>query len=467
MEKYKKNTKKKGGCAKWCKALVCIAVMVVAFAIDYHSGNGFGMTMAFAVVAGVEGVGEHVTGAPLDTQTTRAESSELLENSIDEEILKITPRSTPIEQIMRYCESNSKTATSQIIEYYSVDTKPNTAKVATAVTANNAAKTIVFNTDSNDSFAVSDTILVKGVKGYAEKSSIASTVEDLVLYVQDKDADGKLIVQAVNGPYVSESYPSTFPAIPADTVLIRMGRAAGELDIQTEQMESIPTKESNFCQIFKMQVEQSTYQKMTGKEAKWEFSDIEEVAVKDMRMAMEKSFLFGAKRKIYDTKKKQDIYTTGGIWKQAGKEFSVTLADLDQKKLVSMMKTAFTGNGGSDKRVIIGGSDLTEAISNITIDKFVTAKETEVVWGIEFSKIVTIFGTVYYLHDEVFNEVGMPKCGLLFDPEYLAKYIFEKFGRTNLDLKTAGARNTEAVVLSECSCAVLKYPKAHMRIVGA
>ena len=35
-----------------------------------------------------------------------------------------------------------------------------------------------------------------------------------------------------------------------------------------------------------------------------------------------------------------------------------------------------------------------------------------------------------------------------------------------LDLKKSGQRNSDAVVLTEASCLVLRYPEAHMRIIG-
>ena len=36
-----------------------------------------------------------------------------------------------------------------------------------------------------------------------------------------------------------------------------------------------------------------------------------------------------------------------------------------------------------------------------------------------------------------------------------------------LDLKRSGQRNTEAVVVTEASCLVLRYPKTHMRVVAS
>ena len=35
-----------------------------------------------------------------------------------------------------------------------------------------------------------------------------------------------------------------------------------------------------------------------------------------------------------------------------------------------------------------------------------------------------------------------------------------------LDLRRSGVRNTDAVVLTEASCLVLRYPQSHMRVIG-
>jgi hypothetical protein len=40
------------------------------------------------------------------------------------------------------------------------------------------------------------------------------------------------------------------------------------------------------------------------------------------------------------------------------------------------------------------------------------------------------------------------------------------FATQSLDLKRAGVRNTDALVLTEASCMTLRYPDAHMRVIG-
>lgn len=431
--------------------VIALVTCVLAFiGCDEASATSF----AFAVVAGVADKGAHVTNEPLTTDVAK-ENSGIMENTIDDVIVKINPMSTPVDQMSR--QAKAKKCESYEVEYYSVDTRPVNAKVNRATdaqaskTQNNPA-TVTLGVDKLEIFEVSDTILVRGV---------AATGGDLVLYVKAKD-DTALTCVAVNG---TGTYGDGIPTIPLDTDLVRMGRAAAETDAQSPAYEALPQKEKNFCQIFKLQVEESTLQKMHKKEADWTFSDLEERAVMDMRRGIEKSYLFGSKGKIYDTVKKSWIYFTGGIWWQAGKDWTYnTDRDFTEQDLIDLMKQVFTGNGGNKKRVFLAGSDLIEKINKITFNKDVYANDTVTKWGITFRDLISNFGELYVLHDETFDECGKSGCGLIIDPEYLTKYTWMPFGREELSLKEAGVRNTDAVVLTEISCLALRYPSAHMRI---
>jgi hypothetical protein len=433
--------------------VIALVACVLAFiGCDEASATSF----AFAVVAGVADKGAHVTNEPLTTDVAK-ENSDILENTIDEEIVKINPMSTPIDQISR--QAKAKKCESYEVEYYSVDTRPvsDTLKTETSLVAPGSANnppTVSIVPNKLEIFEVSDTILVKGV---------AATDGELVLYVKAKD-DSKLTCVAVNGT-TSGNNVGGIPAIAANTTLVRMGRAAAETDAQSPAYEALPQKEKNFCQIFKLQVEQSTLQNMHKKEVNWSFNDLEERAVMDMRRGIEKSFLFGMKGKIYDTVKKSWIYLTGGIWGQAGKEYKYDNSkDFTEQDLIGLMKQVFTGNGGNKKRVFLAGSDLVEKINKITFNKDVYANDTVTKWGITFRDLISNFGELYVLHDETFDECGKSGCGLIIDPEYLTKYTWMPFGREELSLKEAGVRNTDAVVLTEISCLALRYPSAHMRI---
>lgn len=409
------------------------------------------------IVTGIEG-GQHVVDGPLTTENAAAASPSLLVNEIDKQIVKIRPMATPIDQLSR-C-AGSKRAGSMTVDYYNVDTKPTSVNVVSCTAQGDDVKAVV-KTDNDDIIDVSDTLLVDGVYGYDNEGN--EVEELLVLYVVAKDDNG-ITVMAANGMPV-KSKGLCVPPIVEGSKMIRMGRAATELDVQTSQFEALPQKAQNYCQIFKMQIEQSTLQKIANKEVNWTMSDQEEAAIYDMRLGMEKNFLFGVKQKIYDYRKKETVMLTGGIWHQAGKTFSYSDEAFTQDTVIDMMREAFTGNAGSKRKVLIGGSGLIGRLNKLNYTKVINAGESVAKWGIDFSEMSSKFGKLYVLLSEVFDECGKPDNGIIIDPEYLQKYSHLPFGTEALNLKSAGVRNTDALVLTEASCLVLRYPKAHVRIV--
>lgn len=215
-----------------------------------------------------------------------------------------------------------------------------------------------------------------------------------------------------------------------------------------------------------MQVEQSTLQRLSNKEVGWTMSDQEEAAVYDMRMGIEKSYLFGVARQIWDPYKKEHVYFTGGIWNQAGKNFYLeSTTELNEDTLVNLMREAFTGNTGSKRKILIGGSGLISKISKLEYTRIIHAGQHVSKWGIDFAELRSKFGCLYLLLSEVFDEVGLKENGIVIDPEYIQKYTHIPFSTEQLNLKKSGVRNVDALVMTEASCLVLRYPKAHMRIL--
>ena len=450
------------------KKLVLFVIIMILITImaSCMGGNGASATLAVGMLIGGIEDGKHVVDGPLTTDLTHEGSPDLLLNEIDQQIVKIRPMSTPIDQISRY--AGSKHSGSMVVDYYSVDTKPTMAKLTSDVAEVNTASsgsipTAVIHTDNDEIFDATDTILAKETSGY-ESDGVTESEYDLVLYVLGRDQNG-VTVAAVNGPTI-DGLPNCIPSIVEGTELVRMGRAASELDVQSPQFEALPKKNRNLCQIFKMQVEQSTLQRLANKEVGWTMSDQEEAAVYDMRMGMEKSFLFGAARKVWDNSKKEYIYFTGGIWKQAGKDFYIeTTNGVSPDGIVDLMREAFTGNAGSKRKILIGGSGLISNISKLDYTRVLTAGQHVSKWGIDFTELRSKFGCLYLLLSEVFDEVGMEDCGIVIDPEYLQKYTHIPFSTEQLNLKKSGVRNVDALVMTEASCLVLRYPKAHMRVM--
>lgn len=264
--------------------MIMMALITSVYALGWllgcHSEIDAHTAMAATLVAGAAGAGKHVEGV-LTLPATEQAAPGLLRNEIDERIVKIRPMSTPLDQISRY--GGTRNAGSMKVEYYAVDTKPVVAKLTEAASQASDASTATIKTSNNAIFQPTTTILVPS-------RPLGTKQEPLVLYVKATDPTSGVTVVAVNN--VVDGVP-TVPTLAKNTELVRMGRGAKELDVMTPQFEAVPNKLDNYCQIFKAQVEESILAKMANKEVGWTFSDQEEAAIIDLRMGMEKSFLFG------------------------------------------------------------------------------------------------------------------------------------------------------------------------------
>jgi hypothetical protein len=410
--------------------IAMLLILLHGFAADAATGAATTLAMAVAAVPGVVTTSEANENAP-----------GLLHNDVDRKIVKLRPMATPVDQISRY--AGARQAASMIVDYYSVDTKETTTMVGRRVASDGT---------TTDVELVNDGI-------FAESDTLLDLKNNQVYYVSKTEGKIVSLVLAESGAtaYVDEG----------DT-LVRMGRAAGELDVQTAQFEALPTKTSNYCQIFKAQIEQSTLMRMAHKEVGWSLSDQEESAIFDMRLGMEKSFLFGMKNRIINPETNGEVFLTGGIWNQAGREVNYSIAGLTPESWVKVMRTAFTGSGGNSRKVLVAGSGLIESLSCIdsTSQRVITSGQVVTKWGLDLREIHSKFGTLYVVYSEVFDLCNRADDGLILDPEYMTKYIHIPFNATTLDLRTSGQRNTEAVVLTEASCLVLRYPNVHTRVVG-
>ena len=453
------------------------------------SGAGSGVWMADASVlpdagktaGGADGDGgSDASTAGIATETAGRQNGdpEFYTKDIDQRIVKIRPMATPVDQISRYAKAQS--CDSFEVKYYSVGTRPiscTTTAAVTAMTSGDGDSCVLPVSDTN-MFTLDDTIRVVGVKAKYDDKGVAYDADDentpdLVLCVCGRDSSNsnKPVVYAVNGNK-KDGQTILVPAIPSGTTLVRMGKACGELDVQTGRFNNIPMPEIQYCQNFMIQVEQSTFDKIAAKEVDWSFSDIEEDGIYDMRLAQENTFIWGAKNVIrHTTKDGMNTWFTGGIWWMAGKDIEVgewnatkQCAEISDENLVDIAKDLFVGTGiGNKRKVLLCGSDMLAAFSKIKSEKF-RLKDTVEIWNLKFKSWETDFGEILTIHHELFDLNGMSGCGFALDPEYLTKKTHLSWSRNILDLKKAGVRNTNAVVIQEVACLYLRYAKAHARM---
>lgn len=435
---------------------------------------GGGVAMATATAMGGEAASMPEGGTTITdsgagaTVTTGMEVTEEVDpdfyaKAVDERITRMRPMRTPIDQITRKASSISR-VNSMVVQYYSVATRPIKATLTSEVAAMTGSSVTLPVSDPN-MFSETDTIRVHNVKGYKEDGTTKDD-KDLMLYVVGKNDDGFPNVIAVNGQKSTSGNTKT-PVLPKDTVLIRMGRAASEIDVETGNFYNLPEPSEQFCQKFMMQVEQSTAHKMWEKKVDWNFSDIEEDGIYDMRLGMENSFLFGIKGKSKDPRKSgADVYFTGGIYWMVGKKMGLGVVDngvatITDDEMVDFLKDLFTGNdSGNGQKIGFAGSDALAALAKMKSERFKVVKEFEK-WGLKFTSFDSNFGKLLVMHHELLDKNEKKDEILVIDPEYLRKKHFITWNRQEYDMAKLAKRDTQAVVMKEASCCYLTYPNAH------
>ena len=437
---------------------------------ELYKGTSENLTTAGAAAA----YAANAEGIATETFGRENGDPDMYQADIDARITKIRPMATPIDQISRF--ATAQKSDSFEVKYYSVGTRPVKTKLRRAVEAASTGTSVAITVADPDMFTLDDTIRVVGVKAVNNHKGVAydtndARTPDLELCVCGKTSDGQPIVFAVNGTEVNGQNIGV-PAIANGTVLIRMGKSCGELDVQTGRFNNIPTSELQYCQNFMAQIEQSTLDKIAAKEVNWGFSDLEEDSIYDMRLAMENSYLFGDMNVVnHSVKDGMSQWFTKGIWWQAGKDIEVgtwnatkNATVITDEDLVDISRDLFVGTGiGNKRKVMFCGSDFLSALSKIDSDKF-RLKDTVEVWNLKFKSWETDFGEILAIHHELFDLNGMADCAFALDPEFLTKKTHLSWSRNILDLKKAGVRNTDAVVLQEISCLYLRYAKAHARL---
>ena len=459
-----------------CRIMLFILAFVIGASSGVFMANASELPDAGKTNAGADGTGG-ADGIATETAGRAEGDDNFYLSDVDSRIVKIRPMATPLDQISRYAKASS--SNSFEVKYYSVGTREIKCTTSAKVNAMEGGASTSLNVTDLNMFTLDDTIRVVGVPAKTKPNGTAYTsddslIPDLVLCVCGKDSSTNVpTVFAVNGNIDPTSGQAILvPEIPAGTTLVRMGKACGELDVQTGRFNNIPMPEIQYCQNFMIQIEQSTFDKIAAKEVNWNFSDIEEDGIYDMRLAMENTFLFGVKNVIkHISKDGMNTWFTGGIWWMAGKDIEVGEWDSDKKcavitdeNLVDITKDLFVGTGiGNKRKILFCGSDMLSAFSKIKSEKF-RLKDTVEVWNLKFKSWDTDFGEVLTIHHELFDVNGMSDCGFAMDPEYLSKKTHVSWARNVLDLKKAGIRSTDAVVIQEVSCLYLRYAKAHARM---
>jgi hypothetical protein len=434
--------------------------------------------------------GAGVAMTSVDTQKVAASTSARFNREdISRKVTEMLPARTPLDTILRQIRDAEK-IDSQIKTYYSVSSKPlydvinsgasgdgvTTGAKAYVYASGNGLTTFKMAIANSALWAADDTFLLRNVAIPATKkiavmaglSGAQIIYVDIAFYVHAVD-NGVLTVEPLNGIENAAGNDFVMPDFAETAILYRMGPAKNELAAQTRPFGIIPEPDTNFVQYFMAQVEESIFQRMTIKEADWNFSDIERQNLYSLRAEIEMSHLFGVKGVVTNNVANDKRYTTEGIVRRMTKRLTYGTGGADrsmtQADYLAWMKSLFVGNNGSLERIIFGGSNFIAGLHTVEdVSKQLDAKNVEVKWGLKFNSIVTNFGSLLVMHHPLLSATGMADYGLALDMEHVHKHEFLPMEVTELDLVTSGQRKSNAKVIAEASCTTLTFPDCHALI---
>lgn len=456
---------------KFLKNFSFMGAFMLVLSVILGVGGFTGVAFANGVATGIETGGkddaakadakgasvEHGFHGALETTDLRSLRPEMIDDPVDQNLVKIRPSVSPLDTILRY--AGSKPTNNFEYEWYSIGTRAVDDKTSGTATITSSADVqsvqgVITVAGNINKFDVTDTILFPTING--------GDGEMLVGYVVEKDVKNRQLTFTISEEQMTAGGDGkTIPAIPAETVIYSLGRAAGELDVKTPAISYIPKPSRGYCQIFMAQIAQSTYEKMMDKKVKFDVNEIEEQALYEYRVRMEGSFLFGKKGKVYNPNTNSYVYMTDGITRQIKKRETIDTSKGDAE-LIRVMKEIFTKNSGAKERVLLAGADFVEKMSTFsTVQKQLEAGNTEVVWGITWKKIESNFGSLLLVHHELLDQYGWSDKAIVLDPQYLKKWQISNFERKEYDGKELAIMNGNFTVFREV-CGVAVYnPDAH------
>ena len=134
---------------------------------------------------------------------------------------------------------------------------------------------------------------------------IGGDSKPLMLYVCSKDNSASTLQVVAANPIDGK-----IPAIASGTKMMRLSKAMGEVDAQTDPFVTLPTDRKNYTQIHMTQVEVSVISEIINKRVPIDFTTHKETSIWDWKRAMELTNLFGKKGKFLDPVANKMIYSS-------------------------------------------------------------------------------------------------------------------------------------------------------------
>ena len=445
-----------------------VFVMLLAAALYLMSDDVAGLMLATvnAVPAGSpkpsNGIGGLATQGIGDATTVSNASelgSDLIDADVDAQITSIASDESIIDTIKRRIRRQVRVNSFEV-DHYLIDDKRSKAYTNETYTGIKATRAeIPFSTTGERKiFQEYYTAICKGVNGYDPTGQVELPGVDLMLFFVGKNSTTEApIAMAVNGPKVNSSDDyCVVPTIPAGTEVILLSSAAYETQKFIAPSTIVPVPERMFLQKQLCNSIVSDYFAAQKKRILFSESQIAEAVLRQFRLESCRTAWVGqpGKFKVQAMDNAMgyqwDYFSKGIRWqfkRQYDLSSKITLADL-----INLSMVKFTGFNCTKKAIWLLGKQLLNDIQKIdlTLHKNISVSGDKV-FGIECTKIHTVFGDIDLIHDPTLDALGYAHCGGLIDENGLVRYYMK-----NEDAKTENVDGEEAkrevVMTIDCLC---------------
>ena len=445
-----------------------VFVMLLAAALYLMADDVAGLMLATvnAVPAGSpkpsNGIGGLATQGIGDATTVSNASelgSDLIDADVDDQIISIASDESIIDTIKRRIRRQVRVNSFEV-DHYLIDDKRSKAYTNETYTGIKATRAeIPFSTTGERKiFQEYYTAICKGVNGYDPTGQVELPGVDLMLFFVGKNSTTEApIAMAVNGPKVNSSDDyCVVPTIPAGTEVILLSSAAYETQKFIAPSTIVPVPERMFLQKQLCNSIVSDYFAAQKKRILFSESQIAEAVLRQFRLESCRTAWVGqpGKFKVQAMDNAMgyqwDYFSKGIRWqfkRQYDLSSKITLADL-----INLSMVKFTGFNCTKKAIWLLGKQLLNDIQKIdlTLHKNISVSGDKV-FGIECTKIHTVFGDIDLIHDPTLDALGYAHCGGLIDENGLVRYYMK-----NEDAKTENVDGEEAkrevVMTIDCLC---------------
>lgn len=405
-------------------------------------------------------VGTHV----VNDAHTAATTQEINRPSVSKKLAKIGWSNAPLDTMLR--NIGKGTTKSDKYEFASVSARDVKVVISTIAATANGTQIVKFSEGvhclSKDNVLVVPTYNVASETATATKDGVAATIPLMLHIVDVRYGSNEADVVALNA--------TVAPTITTATSIeaFRSGTACDQDTAMTDDPQSMPTKDHNYCQRFLCTISENAYQAMQEKDVEYGLNDFKEQAILDFRLQSEAAAIFGGGaikgENFIDPKTFKRKLHMRGVLNFGIQSLPKTDKDEDiDAYLNRVMEALFSVNNGSEERILLYGAGFATKLANSKWwTKQLEANKTEMKWGVTWKMVESNFGRLRGIMDPALSLFGpYSNCALVIDPAHVRVVEQVPMKETKLDLQRAGRRNSLDIVLEESITLELTNPKAH------